>query len=160
MKRLPVLLLLAGAAISMLLLPTCRSTKHTVARIVAPAPRPTEPYIPPEPTAPPTARPPAAPMALSSPTPTVVAMPVVTTPPASRSERSPGVLYEELVPTAAPVTPLVPTTPAPATPVATPRSTRPPRPTPTPTAAAPRKPGTYYEDPQGNPIPTATPISR
>ena len=149
MKRLPVLVLLGGAAVSLVLLPTCRSTKHTVARIVAPAARPTEPYIPPEPTVPAATRPAAAPMALSSPTPTVVAMPVVTTPPPSKSERSPGVLYEELVPTAAPVTPL-----------ATPRSTRPPPPTSTPTAAAPRKPGTYYEDPQGNPIPTATPASR
>jgi hypothetical protein len=39
-------------------------------------------------------------------------------------------------------------------------STREPRPTRTPTSAAPRKPGTYYEDPQGHPLPTATPISR
>jgi hypothetical protein len=147
MRRLPGLAVFAGVALSLLLLPTCRSTKHTVARIVAPAARPTEPYFPPEPTVPPTPRAPTS-MALP-PTPTVVAMPVVTTPPASKSERSPGVLYEELVPTAAP-----------ATPVATPMSTREPRPTRTPTSAAPRKPGTYYEDPQGHPLPTATPISR
>jgi len=146
MRRFPGLAVFAVAALSLLLFSTCRSTKHTVARIVGPAPRPTEPYLPPDPTMPATPR--AATSALS-PTPTVVGMPVVTTPPASKSERSPGVLYEELVPTAAPVTA-----------VATPRSTRAPRPTRTPTSAAPRKPGTYYEDPQGRPIPTATPISR
>lgn len=147
MKRFPGFAVLAGAAVlSLLLLPTCRSTKHTVARIVAPAARPTEPYIPPEPTVPA-----AIPRAMASPppTPTVVGMPVVTAPPASRYERSPGVLYEELVPTAAAVTP-----------VATPRSPRAPRPTLTPTRAVSQKPGTYYEDPQGRPLPTATPTFR
>ncbi|HEY3171466.1 MAG TPA: hypothetical protein VGK86_02720 [Thermoanaerobaculia bacterium] len=145
MKRFPVFAVLAGAVLSLLLLPTCRSTKHTVARIVAPAARPTEPYIPPEPTVPA-----ATPRGIApSPTPTVVGMPVVTAPPASRYERSPGVLYEELVPTAAA-----------ATPVATPRSTRTPRPTATPTRAVSQKPGTYYEDEQGRPIPTATPTFR
>ena len=149
MKRLPGLAVLAGAALSLLFFSTCRSTKHSVARIVAPAARPTEPYFPAEPTVPPTSARPATSMTLPSSTPTVVGMPVVTTPPASRSERSPGVLYEELVPTAAPVTPAAP-----------PKSTREPRPTRTPTSVAPRKPGTYYEDPQGRPIPTETPISR
>ncbi len=147
MKRLPGLAVLAGIALSLLLFSTCRSTKHTVARIVAPAPRPTEPYFPPEPNVPANPRA-ATSTAFPSPSPTVVAMPVVTTP-APKSERSPGVLYEELVPTAAAVTP-----------VATPKSTRAPKPTRTPTSAAPQKPGTYYEDPQGRPIPTATPISR
>ncbi|HEX9286025.1 MAG TPA: hypothetical protein VF999_02040 [Thermoanaerobaculia bacterium] len=145
MKRFSGLAVLASAAFALLLLPTCRSTKHTVARIVTPAARPTEPYVPPEPTVPP-----AAPRAASvpSPTPTVVAMPVVTKPPASRYEQSPGVLYEELVPTATAVTP-----------IPSPRSTRVPRPTLTPTRAVSRKPGTYYEDEQGRPIPTATPSS-
>jgi len=80
-------------------------------------------------------------------------MPVVTSPAGSGQERSPGVLYEQMVPTVVAATPVPPT----ATPVETrpptPRSTRVPR---TPTPAATQKPGVYYEDPQGRPL-TPTP---
>jgi hypothetical protein len=146
LKRLLALALFAAAAL--LPLTTCRSTKHTVARIVTPAARPPEVFVPAPPVEPPpltATRAPQASPAAPSPTPTVAGMPVVTTP-AAPSERSPGVLYEQLVPTATAVTPLP-----------TPRSTRVPRPTLTPTAGAAQKPGTYYEDEEGRPLPTRTP---
>lgn len=164
LKRLLAFLLLAAAA----LLPTstCRSTKHTVARIITPAAVPTEVFVP-APAAPaapapaatftprPVAIPPAAPATAAvraapprpSPTPTAASMRVVTAPAA---DRSPGVLYEQYVPTVVATTPVV-------TPIATravsPRSTRPPR---TPTPAATQKPGVYYEDEEGRPL-TPTP---
>jgi hypothetical protein len=79
-------------------------------------------------------------------------MPVVTAPPGPAGERSPGVLYEQYVPTIA-----VTRVPTEATPVVTraitPRSTRPPR---TATPAPTQKPGVYYEDPEGRPL-TPTP---
>jgi hypothetical protein len=92
-------------------------------------------------------------------------MRVVTTPSAP-ADRSPGVLYEQLVPTAVAVTPIptavvatpIPTTVA-VTPTQTPRSRRDQRPTQTPRAGAAPKPGTYYEDEEGRPIPTPTPAS-
>jgi hypothetical protein len=156
LKRLLVFALFAGSAV--LILPTCRSTQHTVARIVTPAPAPTEAFVPaePTPTAPPVARPataaarPAAP--IPSPTPTAASMPVVTAPPASGQDRAPGVLYEQYVPTVVVVTPA--TTPI-STRAVSPRSTRPPR---TPTPAVTQKPGVYYEDPEGRPL-TPTPQS-
>ncbi|HEU5250542.1 MAG TPA: hypothetical protein VFW15_11200 [Thermoanaerobaculia bacterium] len=157
MRRLLVFASVVGAAL--LILPNCRTTKHTVARIVTPVPAPTEVFVPAAP-APPTStpvRPPAAPAArtavpMPSPTPTVAVMRVVT-PESPRPERSPGVLYEQYVPTVVAVTPSV-------TPVTTPafspspRSTRPRR---TPTPAATQKPGVYYEDEEGRPLPTPTP---
>jgi hypothetical protein len=172
LKRFLAFALLAAAA----LLPTstCRSTKHTVARIITPAPVPTEVFVP-VPAAPaapapaatstprPAAIPPAAPVTAAvraapvtsvptaplppSPTPTAASMRVVTAPAA---DRSPGVLYEQYVPTVVGTTPVV-------TPIATravsPRSTRPPR---TPTPAATQRPGVYYEDEEGRPL-TPTP---
>lgn len=154
MKRLLGFAFLAGAAV--LALPTCRSTRHTVARIVTPAPAPTEVFIPaePAPTVPAVARPAAARTAapIPSPTPTVAAMRVVTAPPASGQDRAPGVLYEQYVPTVVAVTPV--TTPI-ATRAVSPRSTRPPR---TPTRAVTQRPGVYYEDPEGRPL-TPTPQS-
>jgi hypothetical protein len=151
-KRWSSILALAAAGAALLILPTCRSTRHTVARIVTPAPRPTEVFVPSAP-APPSPVPRAtaeayASPATPSPTPTIAAMRVVTAP-AAPSDRSPGVLYEQLVPTATAVTPLP-----------TPMATRAPRATRTPTAAAKQKPGTYYEDAEGRPLPTATPASR
>jgi len=86
-------------------------------------------------------------------------MPVVTAP---AGERSPGVLYEQYVPTVVATTPVVtPVTAGVTTPIVTPistravspRSTRPPR---TPTPAATQKPGVYYEDEEGRPL-TPTP---
>jgi hypothetical protein len=163
LKRLLAFLLFAAAA----LLPTstCRSTKHTVARIITPAAVPTEVFEPapaapaaPAPAATFTPRPaamrptaaaaavPTAP-AMPSPTPTSASMPVVTAPP---GERSPGVLYEQYVPTVVATTPAVtPVTAGVTTPIVTPiatravspRSTRPPR---TPTPAATQKSGVYY----------------
>jgi hypothetical protein len=154
LKRLLGFALFAGAAV--LILPTCRSTRHTVARIVTPAPAPTEAFVPtePAPTAPPLTRPAtaagrtAAP--IPSPTPTATSMPVVTAQPPSVQDRAPGVLYEQYVPTVVVVTPV--TTPI-STRAISPRSTRPPR---NPTPAATQKPGAYYEDPEGRPL-TPTP---
>jgi len=78
-------------------------------------------------------------------------MPVVTAQPGSRSDRSPGVLYEELVPTARAVTPLPTRT---VTRGVTPLPTR----TPTRTTRPPAGPGgAYYEDEQGRPVTTPTP---
>jgi hypothetical protein len=172
LKRLLAFLLFAAAA----LLPTstCRSTKHTVARIITPAAVPTEVFEPapaaPAPVATFTPRPaamrptaavaavPTAP-ARPSPTPTAASMPVITAP---AGERSPGVLYEQHVPTVVATTPVVtPVTAGVTTPVVTPiatravspRSTRPPR---TPTPAATQKAGVYYEDEEGRPL-TPTP---
>jgi hypothetical protein len=170
LKRLFAFALFAAAA----LLPTstCRSTKRTVARIVTPAAVPTEVFVPapaapaatftPRPAAiPPTAAAAAVPTAPPppSPTPTATSMPVVTAP---AGEQSPGVLYEQYVPTVVAKTPVVtPVTAGVTTPVVTPistravspRSTRPPR---TPTPAATQKPGVYYEDEEGRPL-TPTP---
>jgi hypothetical protein len=155
LKRLFGFALLAATAV--LLLPTCRTTRHTVARVVTPAAVPTEIFVPaePAPAAPAgvaTAIPATAPP-MPSPTPTASAMPVVTSPPGAREERSPGVLYEQYVPTVVAVTPVTPVVTPIATRVATPRSTRPPR---TATPAATQKPGVYYEDPEGRPL-TPTP---
>jgi len=92
--------------------------------------------------------------------------------PVAPAEQSPGVLYEKMVPTAVPATPMRPTA-IPATPfrptptepppptetrAPTPRSRREVRETPTPKGSA-QKPGTYYEDEQGRPLPTPTPVS-
>lgn len=150
------ILAIAAFAALALPLPTCRSTRHTIARIATPAPSPTEVFVlaEPLPTSPESARPvTAAPRTApptASPTPTVTAMPVVTAPP-PREERTPGVLYEQYVPTVVAATPSV--SPL-ATRAASPRSTRPPR---TPTPVATLKPGVYYEDEDGRPLPTATP---
>ncbi len=134
---------LGFALTALLLLPTCRTTKHTVARIVTPPPTPTEIFVP-LPTATPAVLRLTAAAPPPTPTRTIAPMRVATAPP--RYERSPGVLYEELVPTVAPATPA-------ATPTARPRATRSPR---TPTPAATQKPGVYYEDEQGRPL-TPTP---
>jgi len=150
-RRFSPILALAVAGAALATFPTCRSTKHTVARIVTPAARPTEVFVlsaPTEPPPPPATRAPQISPATPSSTPTVAAMRVVTTP-AAPSDRSPGVLYEQLVPTATAVTPLP-----------TPMAMRVPRPTRTPTARAAGKPGTYYEDEEGRPLPTPTPASR
>jgi hypothetical protein len=169
MKRTFAIASLLGA--TLLLLSTCRSTKHTVARIVEPAARPTEVFVPApvEPPPPAATRAPQAstpiPPPPPSPTPTVVAMKVVTTP-AAPVDRSPGVLYEQMVPTAVAVTP-IPTaaavTPIPTvvevTRTQTPRSRRESRPTQTPRAGSAPKSGTYYEDEEGRPLPTPTPAS-
>jgi hypothetical protein len=150
-RRWSSILALAAAGAALATFSTCTSTKHTVARIVTPAARPAEVFVPApvQPSPPPAARAPQASPSNQSPppTPTVAAMRVVTTP-AAPADRSPGILYEQLVPTAVPVTP-----------VATPRSTRVPRPTQTPKAGAAAKPGTYYEDDEGRPLPTRTPAS-
>ena len=165
-RRWSSILALAAAGAALATFPTCRSTKHTVARIVTPAARPTEVFVPApaEPPPPPATRAPQAPPT-PPPTPTVVPMRVVTTP-AAPAERSPGVLYEQLVPTAVAVTPIptaVAATPVPTavavTPTPSPRSRREPRPTQTPRAGAAPKPGTYYEDEEGRPIPTPTPAT-
>jgi hypothetical protein len=166
-RRWSSILALAAAGAALATFPTCRSTKHTVARIVTPAARPAEVFVPApsEPPPPPATHVPQASPPTPPPSPTVVSMPVVTTPSAP-ADRSPGVLYEQLVPTAVAVTPIptaVAATPIPtavaATPIPTPRSTRIPRPTQTPKAGAAPKPGTYYEDEEGRPIPTPTPAS-
>ena len=148
-RRWSSILALAAAGAVLATFPTCSSTKHTVARIVTPAARPTEVFVPApvEPPPPPATRAPQPMPSTPIPTPTVVSMPVVTTP-AAPADRSPGVLYEQMVPTAVPVTP-----------VPTPRSTRIPRPTPTPRPGAAPKSGTYYEDEEGRPLPTPTPAS-
>jgi len=150
-RRWSSFLALAAGGAALATFPTCSSTRHTVARIVTPAARPTEVFVPAAPVQPPppATRAPQARPATPSPTPTAVPMRVVTAP-AAPSERSPGVLYEQLVPTAAAVTPVA--TPAP-------MATSIPRPTRTPTAGTPRKPGTYYEDEEGRPLPTPTPAS-
>ena len=149
-QRWSSILALAAAGGALATFPTCSSTRHTVARIVTPAARPTEVFVPSAPTEPPPPPATRAPQATAapSPTPTVAAMRVVTAP-AAPSELSPGVLYEQMVPTATAVTPLP-----------TPMATRVPRPTRTPTARAAGKPGTYYEDEEGRPLPTPTPASR
>ncbi len=167
-RQVPVLVLAALGSV-LLLLPTCRSTEHTVARIVVPTPGAVEVEAPPpvEPAAPrATAAPiaPAVPQATRTPSP--VSMPVVTAPPGSRSDRSPGVLYEELVPTARAITPLPTRTAArvvTALPIQTAIQTVTPLPTRTPTrttrpAAGPG--GAYYEDEQGRPVTTPTPERR
>jgi hypothetical protein len=171
MKRASVLLLLGAAAI--VVLPTCRSTEHTVARIVAPTPGPIEaepPTTTAEPAAPRATAAPAVPPATRTPTP--ASMPVVTVEPGSRSDRSPGVLYEELVPTARAftpqptrtatraITPLPTRTPTRAvTPLPTRTATR--AVTPLPTRTPGRSPagpgGAYYEDEQGRPVTSPTP---
>jgi hypothetical protein len=182
LKRLLGFALIAGAAV--LLLPTCRSTRHTVARIATPVPVPTEVFIPAEPAAmsTPVVRaaatptpvvpaaapvvPPGAPAAprvtavaptappMPSPTPTSTPMPVVTARP--EAEPSPGVLYEQPVPTVVAVTPEVTPEVTPiATRAVTARSTRPPR---TPTPAPTQRPGAYYEDEEGRPL-TPTPAN-
>lgn len=183
-RRWSSLLALAAAGAALATFPTCSSTKHTVARIVTPAARPAEVFVP-EPSAPApppvaaTRAPQAAPQVSSarpsprpSPTPTVVSMPVVTAP-AAPAEQSPGVLYEQMVPTAVPANPMpataIPPTPFRPTPtiaapptetrVPTPRSRREVRDTPTPKPGSAQKPGTYYEDEQGRPLPTPTPVS-
>jgi hypothetical protein len=75
----------------------CRSTEHTVARIVTPTPGPFVIEVVPTPE-PATPRPTAAPAAPQpTPTPTVVSMPVVTAAPGPPVDRSPGVLYEGCV---------------------------------------------------------------
>jgi hypothetical protein len=172
LKRLLGFALIAGAAV--LLLPTCRSTRHTVARIATPVPVPTEVFIPAEPA--PTSTPvipgaapvvpPGAPAPavtavrrtappMPSPTPTTTPMPVVTARP--EAEPSPGVLYEQYVPTVVAVTPAATEVTPEVTPIATravtARSTRPPR---TPTPAPTQRPGAYYEDEEGRPL-TPTP---
>jgi hypothetical protein len=159
LKRLLAVALFAAAAL--LPLSTCRSTKHTVARMVTPAAVPTEVFVP-APAAPAASRPtvtraarstavPATAPPAPSRTPTIGAMRVVTPQAGAPEERSPGVLYEQYVPTVVAVTPIV-------TPISTravsPRSTRPAR---TPTSAATQKPGVYYEDPEGRPL---TPTSQ
>jgi hypothetical protein len=175
LKRLFGFALIAGAAV--LLLPTCRSTRHTVARIATPVPVPTEVFIPAEPA--PTSTPvipaaapvvppgaPAAPAVtavrrtappMPSPTPTTTPMPVVTARP--EAEPSPGVLYEQPVPTVVAVTPEATEVTPEVTPIATravtARSTRPPR---TPTPAPTQRPGAYYEDEEGRPL-TPTPAN-
>jgi len=143
--RFGIAILFAG----LLLLPTCRTTRHTVARIVTPPPTPTEVFVPPPAAAPAAVRapsPPASPAA--TPTPTIAPMRVVSAPPSSRYDRSPGVLYEELVPTVSAVTP-----------ASTAAATRAPspRPTRTATAAPGQRPGAYYEDAEGRPVWTPTP---
>ena len=175
-RRWSSILLLAAAGAVLGTFSTCSGTKHTVARIVTPAARPTEVFVPvpaevpPPPPPPPATRAPQAvsPVAPSSPTPAPMR---VVTAPAAPAEQSPGVLYEQMVPTAAPVTPrgptAIPPTPFRPTPTApplptetripTPRSTREPRPTVTPKPGRAPKPGTYYEDEQGRPIPTPAP---
>ena len=88
-------------------------------------------------------------------------MRVVTAPAGPPEDRSPGVLYEQYVPTVVASTPVVTPVATAATPVVTPistravspRSTRPAR---TPTSAATQKPGVYYEDEEGRPL-TPTP---
>src|SRR6476619_7197886 len=176
-----ILLLAAAVAV----LATCSGTKHTVARIVTPAARPTEVFVPvptdvPAPPPPPPTRAPQVVSPVAPPSPTRAPMRVVTAP-AAPAEQSPGVLYEKMVPTAVPVTPMQPTavpaaplraTAIPPTPfrptptepppptetrVPTPRSTREPRPTATPKPGRAPKAGTYYEDEQGRPLPTPTP---
>jgi hypothetical protein len=179
-RRWSSLLALTAAAAALATFPTCSSTKHTVARIVTPAARPAEVFVP-EPVAPPPPPPPPAatrapqvsPARRSpppSPTPSVAPMRVVTAP-AAPAEQSPGVLYEQMVPTAVPATPMSPTaipptpfrpTPTIAAPptetrVPTPRSRREVRDTPTPKPGSAPKPGVYYEDEQGRPLPTPTP---
>jgi hypothetical protein len=174
-RRWSSILLPAAALAVLLTFPMCSGTKHTVARIVTPAARPTEVFVPvpadvPPPPPPPATRAPQAvsPVAPTSPTPAPMR---VVTAPAAPAEQSPGVLYEKMVPTAVPVTPMrptaipatpfrpTPTEPAPPTEtrVPTPRSTREPRPTATPKPGRAPKPGTYYEDEQGRPLPTPTP---
>src|SRR5262249_58087467 len=86
-----VFLLAAGAVLAAA---TCQSTRTIVAKIVTPTAAPAPPPPPPSTPAPP------------SPSPTVAVMPVVTAPPASIYDRSPGVLYEHTAP---------PTRPAPTT---------------------------------------------
>lgn len=170
-RRVPVLVLVALGAV-VLFLPTCRSTEHTVARIVTPTPGPIEVEAPPAaelPTPRVTAAP-AVPPATRTPTP--ASMPVVTAQPGSRSDRSPGVLYEELVPTARAVTPLPTRTVTPSvTPLPTRTATRAMTPLPTrtpirtvtplPTRTPGRSPagpgGAYYEDEQGRPVTSPTP---
>ncbi|HEV8232448.1 MAG TPA: hypothetical protein VGQ75_08870 [Thermoanaerobaculia bacterium] len=132
--------------VTIFLLPTCRATRHTVARIVTPVPNPTEVFIPSEPAPTAAAATSGARIAPPTPTPTIAAMRVVTSAPPPRYERSPGVLYEELVPTVVAVTS-----------TASPVATRAPRPTRTPTPGPSRKPGVYYEDAEGRPLPTPTP---
>lgn len=82
-------------------------------------------------------------------------MPVVTARP--EAEPSPGVLYEQYVPTVVAVTPVAPDVTPEVTPISTravsPRSTRPPR---TATPAPTQRPGAYYEDEEGRPL-TPTP---
>jgi hypothetical protein len=124
--------------------------EHTVARVVTPTPGPVEVFVPP-PAEPPATSTPVLPV--PTPTPTVVAMPVVTAL-APGNERSPGVLYEQYVPTVAAITATPGAAGAAPTRTASPRSTR-PRLTPTP--AATRRPGVYYEDAEGRPLPTVTP---
>jgi hypothetical protein len=86
-------------------------------------------------------------------------MPVVTARPGAEVERSPGVLYEQYVPTVVAVTPvtpeITPEVPPIATRTASPRSTRPPR---TSTPAPTQRPGAYYEDEEGRPL-TPTPAN-
>ena len=172
-RRWSSILALAASVGVLATFPTCSGTKHTVARIVTPAARPTEVYVPEVPAPPPPTRAPQAIPPTPPPTPTVVAMPVVTTP-APPAEQSPGVLYEQMVPTAVPVTPMPPTVipptpfrPTPTAPppptetrIATPRSRRESRATATPKPGPSQKPGTYYEDEEGRPIPSPTPESR
>lgn len=143
---------IAASAFALLLLPTCRSMDHTVARVVTRTPGPAEVFVPQQaaPPAVPTSTPPPA-MPPPTVTPTVVGMPVVTAPPAS--ERSPGVLYEQMVPTVVAVTPR-PAEGGPPTRTASPRSTRVAR---TATPAVTQRPGVYYEDAEGRPLPTPTP---
>ena len=144
-NRCPVpALLFAALALLVILLPACRSTEHTVARIVTPTPGPVEVEAAPapEPATPRPTPPPAAPPT-RTPTP-VAAMPVATAPPGPRSDRSPGVLYEELVPTARVVTPLPTRT---ATPAVAARATR------TPT----RAPATPLPTRTATPLPTRIP---
>jgi len=162
MRRASVLLALGAAAIA--LLPTCRSTEHTVARIVTPTPGPVEaePPPPPEPTAPrvTAARALTQAMPTATRTPTPASMPVVRAQPGTRSDRSPGVLYEELVPTARAVTPL-PTRTATRAFTALPTRTATRAFTPLPTRTPGRSPagpgGAYYEDEQGRPVTSPTP---
>ena len=179
-RRWSSLLALTAAGAALATFPTCSGTKHTVARIVTPAARPAEVFVP-EPSAPPrpapaaTRAPQAAPQVSPArpsppPSPTPAPMRVVKTPVAP-AEQSPGVLYEKMVPTAVPATPMSPTaipptpfrpTPTIAAPptetrVPTPRSRREVRDTPTPKPGSAPKPGVYYEDEQGRPLPTPTP---
>ncbi len=77
-------LIVAGVALSLLSLPTCRTTRKTVARLVMPTPTAAE-----------ASRDPLRTVPAATPTPTVIPMPVVTPSTPSRYDRQPGVLYEE-----------------------------------------------------------------
>jgi len=165
----PFLAVAVLAGVVVLALSTCRTTQKTVARLATPTPD----HDGPARTSSATTRTMAAPLS-PTPTPTVVEMPVVTTPPASVYDRQPGVLYEERAPTPEPTATMrpavTPSVAAPATvaprptstesPTASPRPTSTQRPTATPKPIPPtptKKPGVYYEEPDYRPATTFTP---